>query len=187
MSQVSSTKAKTGKQRQSVKRPQDSAEAHYAQTKANELAELFVGQVNVPLLLVLGLWTALTKTVGLANLSHPPPFSFGYWFDDIFSGSVVFAAFLLAWGAEQAQEGAVKKQAIAVMGGVFAVMGVVCVFYNVIYTLVFVGLAAAHAVAYLRFAPLSSEPTKARLALSQAPLARTLVLVDGILLLVLCG
>jgi len=68
-----------------------------------------------------GTVAAVLKTVGLANQARPPAFSVAFWFDDLFSGSALFALALLAWGCRSVRAPAVRKALLTALTGLVAV------------------------------------------------------------------
>jgi hypothetical protein len=150
--------------------------------KSNRLGEILLNYVNVPVFLLFSVFFSLTKNLGMANRSVPPPFSIGFWFDDLFAGSTPFLAMLLAMGASGCFFTADKKTFLMIFGAIYAIYSVSAIFtflqvkgtVNIVFAAVSGLLSAVHASAFLRYS--DDDDTDKKKACS-ASLARTAISV----------
>ena len=157
-------------------------ESNVSRNKANWLLNNAVSNVSQPVLLAFGLWAAITLSAGADNFQRPPAFSVGFWFDDQFAISAVFAAFLISWGGEYVKD-ALAKRAIVVALAAFYVVGAYSLLTaytltRIIGALAALGLAGLHGKALLTYLPEPSVPSNT-VGTTDCALARLAVLANA--------
>jgi hypothetical protein len=148
-------------------------------------------QVNFPVLALAGIIAGVAKTVGPANQSIPPPFSLGFYHDDLLSGSALFAVALFAWGAQSARQPQLRLPLLQILTLLTAVAAVFSLAF--VPALVLGALAATNAFALGTYTPTTAaaaaSPTAATPAASSGSVGagRALLLADAALLIFLAG